>query len=48
MTAYTGKTISWEEALNSQYVIGPAIDQYNWKLKWPVAEVAKPGITNFF
>jgi len=48
MAAYTGKTIKWEDALNSNHSLGPAIDQYNWKLDWPVAEVAKPGITNFF
>lgn len=47
MAAYTGQTISWEEALNSQEVLGPKVDEYNWKLDWPMKEVALPGITKF-
>jgi len=44
MAAYTGKTITWQQALESQedltpetYAFGPA----------PVCEVALPGITKF-
>ena len=48
MAAYTGQTIGWEEALNSNQVLGPAIDQYTWELKWPGHDVAKPGITKLF
>ncbi|HMG89293.1 MAG TPA: Gfo/Idh/MocA family oxidoreductase [Chryseolinea sp.] len=48
MAAYTGQTISWEDALNSNQALGPAIDQYSWDLKWPGAEVARPGITKLF
>ncbi len=48
MAAYSGQTITWEEAMNSNQVLGPAIDQYTWELKWPVAEVAMPGITKLF
>ncbi|HEX6892882.1 MAG TPA: Gfo/Idh/MocA family oxidoreductase [Chryseolinea sp.] len=48
MVAYTGQTIGWEEALNSNQTLGPAIDQYTWDLKWPGHEVAKPGITKLF
>jgi len=48
MAAYTGQTIAWEEALNSNQSLAPAIDQYTWDLKWPGHEVAKPGITKLF
>ncbi|MEE9373910.1 MAG: Gfo/Idh/MocA family oxidoreductase [Saprospiraceae bacterium] len=47
MAAYTGKTLTWEEAYNSNEIMGPSIDQYTWDLKWPMADVAKPGITKF-
>jgi predicted dehydrogenase len=45
MVAYSGQTITFEEALNSDEVLGPSIDAYNWKLNWPLAPVAQPGIT---
>jgi len=45
MVAYTGQTITWEEALNSKVALSPAIDQYSWDLKWATAPVARPGIT---
>lgn len=48
MAAYTGQTITWDEALNSNHVLGPAIEQFNWELKWPAHEVAMPGKTKLF
>lgn len=45
MVAYSGQTISWEEAINSNKVIGPSIDKFNWELKWPGGTVAVPGRT---
>ncbi len=47
MAAYTGQKLTWEEAMNSKEVLGPTIDQYNWDMKWPLADVAQPGITKF-
>ena len=47
MVAYTGQTLTWEQALNSNEVLCPKIDQYNWDLKWPLKPVAQPGITEF-
>ncbi len=47
MVAYTGESLTWDQALNSEEVLGPKIDQYTWDLKWPLADVAKPGITKF-
>jgi predicted dehydrogenase len=44
MTSYTGKTITWNEAINSQEDLSPA--SYEWG-PLPVAPVAKPGITQF-
>lgn len=48
MVAYTGQTITWEDALNSKVALSPAIDQYSWDLKWPTSPVAMPGITKAF
>jgi myo-inositol 2-dehydrogenase / D-chiro-inositol 1-dehydrogenase len=48
MAAYSGQTITWEDALNSTQALGPAVDQYTWELKWPDPEIAKPGITKLF
>jgi len=47
MVAYTGQSITFEDALNSNETLGPDIDQYSWDLKWPSPEIAKPGITAF-
>lgn len=47
MVAYTGETLTWEQALNSEEVLGPKIDEYNWDLDWESAKVAQPGISKF-
>ncbi len=47
MAAYTGQTITWEEALNSNDHLCPELDEYSWDMNWPLREVAKPGITKF-
>ncbi|MNL85752.1 hypothetical protein D3C87_2141810 [compost metagenome] len=45
MAAYTGQTVSFEQALNSNVELGPKIDEYNWDLKWENLPVALPGST---
>ncbi len=47
MVAYTGQTLTWQQALNSNEVLGPPIEQFSSDLKWDKNEVAKPGITIF-
>lgn len=47
MVAYTGKDLTWDEALNSQEMLTPHIDEYNWDLDWKIKEVARPGVTQF-
>jgi predicted dehydrogenase len=47
MVAYTGQTITWEQALNSNEVLGPKTGDYSWDLNWNGPPVAKPGITRF-
>ncbi len=47
MAAYTGQTISWDEAINSNETLGPKLEDYSWNLNWPMQEVAQPGITKF-
>jgi predicted dehydrogenase len=44
MSAYTGKEITWEMAMNSKEDLSPA--KYEWG-PMPMPEVAKPGITKF-
>lgn len=43
MAAYSGKTIFWEEAMNSNKILGPK--NYNWDLKYPGPGIAIPGVT---
>jgi predicted dehydrogenase len=43
MSAYTGKAVTWEEALNSQEELVPT--QLSWNGKLPVPPVAMPGQT---
>ncbi|TKC06289.1 Gfo/Idh/MocA family protein [Pedobacter frigoris] len=45
MVAYSGQTLTWDQALNSNQTLGPAIEKYNWDLKWEDQPVALPGIT---
>lgn len=45
MAAYTGKRITWDDALNSTEKLGP--DTYSFQMAPPLVEVAKPGITPF-
>lgn len=47
MSAYSGQTITWEQAINSNQVLGPAFNEYSWDLKYLAPEPAKPGITKF-
>ena len=47
MVAYTGQTITWEQALNSNEVLGPKSGDYSWDLNWEGPPIAKPGITRF-
>lgn len=45
MAAYTGKRITWEQAMNSQENLSPP--KYDWKLALPEPPIAVPGITRF-
>ncbi len=47
MVAYTGQTITWDEALQSSDRLGPDLDDFNWDMKWQDRPVAQPGITKF-
>ena len=43
MSDYTGKTLSWDQAMNSQEDLSPS--EYSWDAAPPNAEVAVPGLT---
>lgn len=45
MVAYSGQTITWDEAINSNQRLGPAPDKYSWDLKFTGPAVAIPGVT---
>jgi myo-inositol 2-dehydrogenase / D-chiro-inositol 1-dehydrogenase len=47
MVAYTGQTLTWDQALNSIEILGPPMEEYSRDLKWENNEIAKPGITKF-
>jgi hypothetical protein len=44
MATYTGQTVTWDQALNSQEDLTPPA--YDWT-SLPVASVALPGVTKF-
>jgi predicted dehydrogenase len=44
-SAYTGKELTWEQALNSKRRIVPA--KFDWNMDLPDPPVAKPGVTPF-
>jgi hypothetical protein len=45
MAGYTGKEISWEEAINSKQRLVP--QEFDWKTAPPVPPLAMPGATQF-
>jgi myo-inositol 2-dehydrogenase/D-chiro-inositol 1-dehydrogenase len=45
MAAYTGQTVTWEDAINSKEVLAPA--QLDWKMTLATPPVAIPGRTKF-
>ncbi len=47
MVAYTGQTITWEQALNSNETLGPRTEDYTWDLNWKGPPIARPGISQF-
>ena len=47
MVGYTGQSITWEQAINSQEILGPKIDEYDWDYVWEMPAIAVPGKTKF-
>lgn len=45
MVGYSGQTITWADALQSDLTLGPKLEAYDWDLKWEVPPVAVPGRT---
>lgn len=45
MVGYSGQTLTWEDALKSEKVLGPSLEEYHWDLDWAVNPVAVPGVT---
>jgi predicted dehydrogenase len=43
MASYTGKTVTWEQAMNSSEDLTPP--SYDWDVNLPVPPVAMPGVT---
>ncbi|NND78801.1 MAG: Gfo/Idh/MocA family oxidoreductase [Maribacter sp.] len=47
MVAYTGQTISWEQAINSKEVLGPKNEDYAWDYDYAMPPIAVPGKAKF-
>ena len=45
MVGYSGQTITWEQALNSEKSLGPKIEDYRWDLVFEMTPIAVPGVT---
>ncbi len=45
MVAYSGQTLSWDDAINSNQTLGPAHDEYDWNFKFAGPPIAIPGTT---
>ena len=45
MAAYTGKEVTWEQAMNSKDILVP--EKLEWNMKLPIAPMAMPGRTPF-
>ena len=45
MSAYTGQSLTWQQALNSQQDLAPS--GYAWDAEPPESSVAVPGVTPF-
>jgi hypothetical protein len=45
MSAYTGQSLTWDEAMNSAELLAPS--EYSWSAEPPEARVAVPGVTKF-
>jgi hypothetical protein len=45
MAAYTGKEITWEQALNSQQSLVP--EKLDWDMKLDQPPLSVPGLTEF-
>lgn len=45
MVGYSGKEITWEEAMNSDISIGPKYDDLSMDAKWEMGDIPVPGIT---
>src|SRR5688572_10602897 len=45
MVAYSGQTLTWSEAMNSNQALGPAHEEYDWNFKYAGPAIAIPGIT---
>jgi len=48
MVAYSGQTLEWDQAMTSNKILGPAMDQLSWDSKYTGPEVAIPGITKVY
>ena len=47
MSTYTGKALTWEQALNSKEELMPEPDKLDWNTELPKWAVAVPGKTPF-
>ncbi len=46
-SAYSGKTISYDEIINSKEVLGPPVEDYGWDMKVDDLPIARQGVYKF-
>lgn len=47
ISGYSGKTISYEEIINSKEILGPPVEDYRWDMKVDELAIARPGNYKF-
>ena len=45
MVAYSGQTLTWDQAFNSNLILGPGNENFSWNYKYTSPDVAIPGVT---
>lgn len=47
MATYSGQEILWDKAMESDYRVGPAIENFDWDTVYETPPVPMPGVTKF-
>ena len=45
--AFSGKSVSWDDALNAKESVGPSYEDLSWDKEYPIGAIAVPGDYKF-